>query len=212
MGLFDEPSKHPLPTQPELSDHRAAVIKGTLGSIPILGGALAEELGLVLASPLSHRRDDWFTDLARRLHQLEGRVDGFHFEDLRKNEAFVSATIQATQAALRTHQREKLEALRTAVVNVALGKEANPNRQQQFLTLIDRFTAEHLSVLRFLDDPASYFAQRGGPIPNVPIGTNILASQLVLQAMPELAEEAKSPIEERTASAFQFTELLTVIW
>jgi hypothetical protein len=205
MTLFDEPSRKSLP-QPTFEDIAYSGRKVLAGMIPVVGGVASELLGL-LSSPLAQRRDDWLTDLERRLRDLEGTVEGFHFDGLAQNEEFVSATLQATQAALRTHQREKLDALRTAVINVALGKEPNPNRQQQFLALVDRFTAEHLTVLRFFDDPGSYFAKHGQSIPNVPIGTNILASQLVSQAMPELAA-TKSPIEERTASAFQFTELL----
>ena len=30
-------------------------------------------------------RDDWFSDLERRLRETEGRVEVFHFEDLSQN-------------------------------------------------------------------------------------------------------------------------------
>lgn len=74
-----------------------------------------------------------------------------------------ASAVQATQTALRTHLEEKLKALKNAVVNVALGKEPDPDRQQQFRTLVDRFSDTHLVVLKFLNDPASHFQRRGEP-------------------------------------------------
>lgn len=153
MPLFDEPSRRPLPITPELADHRAAVIRGGLSAIPVLGSVLAEELGLVLAPPLTRRRDEWLEDLARRLHDLETRVEGFTFDDLVENEQFVSATLQATQAALRTHQKEKLEALRNAVLNVAAGRSFSDELQSIFLSLLDRLQATHLRILKIFRYP-----------------------------------------------------------
>jgi len=152
MAIFDEPSREPLP-QPTVEDVAHAGGKGLLSVIPIVGGVASELLGL-LSSPVVQRRDDWFADLERRLRELEGRVDGFRFDDLAQNEQFVSATLQATQVALRTHQPEKREALRNAVLNISLGKAPVDDRQSVFLNLIDRFTPLHLRVLRFLKNDA----------------------------------------------------------
>ena len=106
MPIFDEPSRQPLP-QPTFEDVAHAGRKGLLSLIPFVGGVGSELLGL-LSSPVAERRDDWFADLERRLRDLKGRVQGFRFDDLGQNQQFVSATLQATQAALRTHQAEKL--------------------------------------------------------------------------------------------------------
>jgi hypothetical protein len=148
MALLDEPSRKPLP-QPTFEDVTYAGRKGLASIIPFVGGAASELLGL-LSSPLAQRRDDWFEDLARRLLDLEGNVEGFHFEDLSQNEQFVSATLQAMQAALRTHQEEKLKALRNAVLHVASGDAPNEHHQTVFLSLIDRFTPVHIDLLRGL--------------------------------------------------------------
>jgi len=153
MGFFDEPSKQMLPSAPTLEDHRFAIIKGTLSSIPVLGGVFAEELGLVLVTPLTRRRDAWFEDIARRLRELEDRVADFSFEDLGNNEQFISAMIQATQSAIKTHAKEKLEALRNAVLNIALGHAPAEDLQAIFLNLVDSFTPVHLQLLRFFQHP-----------------------------------------------------------
>jgi hypothetical protein len=119
--------------------------------------------------------------------------------------------MQATQAVLKTHQREKIEALRNAVVNVALGKEPDADRQQQFVAMIDRFGLTHLSLLRFFRDPAGYFQARGRSVPMIqpqdrePV-IKLLAYQLVTDAMPYIREQVKSPDGDHTAAAFQFIE------
>lgn len=146
--LFDEASRRELPIQPNLDDVRVAAIKVGVAAIPVVGDAFAEALGLVLMPSLNRRRDDWFRDLARRLHDLETKVDGFRFEELATNEQFASATVQATQAVLRTHQEEKVEALQNAVLNVAAGSAPNEDLQSIFLNWVDRLTALHLRLLK----------------------------------------------------------------
>jgi hypothetical protein len=160
MSLFDEPSRQPLP-QPIFEDVKHSVGKGLASMIPLVGGAGSELIGL-LSSPVAQRRDDWFEDLARRLHDLEGRVAGFKFDDLANNEQFVSATLQATQAALLTRDQEKLEALRNAVLNVALSNNLDEDQQAIFLSLVDSLTPAHLRMLKFFDAPKEEMAR---PIP-----------------------------------------------
>lgn len=158
MPIFDEPSKQPLP-QPTLEDVGHAGRKGLVSLIPGVGSLASELLG-VLSSPVAQRRDDWLSDLARRLHDLEGRVDGFRFDDLGQNAQFVSAMSQATLAALRTHQAEKLAALQNAVVNIAIAKAPSEDLQLIFLNLVDIFTPLHLQILRcFQDDDHTTLAR-----------------------------------------------------
>jgi hypothetical protein len=146
MSIFDEPSRKPLP-QPTFEDIEHAGRKGLVSLFPVLGGIASELLG-VLSSPVAQRRDDWLSDLQRRLLALEGQVNGFRFDDLGKNPQFVSAVLQANNAALRTHQSEKLTALQNAVVNVAVAKAPSEDMQQIFLNLVDGFTPTHLQVLK----------------------------------------------------------------
>ncbi len=145
MAIFDEPSRKPIP-QPTFEDMEHAGRKGLASIIPFVGGTASELLGL-LASPVARRRDDWLSDLQRRLQDLEGRVEGFRFDDLENNEQFVSATLQAMQAAVKTHQQEKLEALRNAVLNVAAGTAPDEYLESVFLQLVDSFTVYHLRLL-----------------------------------------------------------------
>jgi hypothetical protein len=60
---------------------------------------------------------------------------------------------QAAQAAIRTHDQEKLDALRNAVLNTALGKEPDKDRQAIFLSLLDRLQPAHLRILKTFQHP-----------------------------------------------------------
>ena len=59
--------------------------------------------------------------------------------------------MQATQEAIRTHQEEKLEALRNAVLNTALGEGPDFDRKQIFLNKIAVLTPLHVRVLGTMD-------------------------------------------------------------
>lgn len=141
-------------------DYLHTTARAGLSLIPVVGGSAAELFSLVLAPPLERRRDAWLEGLYRRLKQLEEQIADFHFEDLQHNEAFVSSVLQATQAALRTHQQEKLEALQNAVLNVALGRTVDEERQLVFLGLVDIFTVTHLEILRLFASPSEYPSAR----------------------------------------------------
>ena len=114
----------------------------------------------MLAPPLSVRRDIWLQQLAEDLDALSRKVKGFNIENLvgLPLEEFVSATLKATQAALKTHRWEKLEALRNAVVNVAAGTAPDEDKQAIFLNLVDQFTPLHLQFLRFQQDAGKHLA------------------------------------------------------
>lgn len=108
--------------EPGVTNETRALVKSGLAAIPAIGGALSELIDLVISPSLARRRDDWLRELANALEALEARVEGFRLENLAGNEAFVSATIQATRIAVGTHQREKREMLRNTLLQVASGR------------------------------------------------------------------------------------------
>lgn len=71
-------------------------------------------------------------------------------EDLQKHEAFISASIRAAQISFNTHEQEKREYLRTALLNVLLGTTADETKQQIFFNAIDAFAAAHIKALQVL--------------------------------------------------------------
>jgi len=146
-NMADDTGKVPERTA---SDYAHTTAKAALSAIPVVGGPAAELFAL--APPIEKRRDAWLQGLYDDLKRLEVEVEGFKIDDLANNDAFVSAVLQATQIAMRTHQQEKLDALRNALLNVIRLKSLDEETQDFFFGLIDMFTVTHIEVLRLFED------------------------------------------------------------
>ena len=138
-----------------------AIAKAGISAIPIAGAPAAEILALVVAPPLERRRDEWIESIGDGLKELAQKVEGFKLEDLAKNEAFITTVTHASQAAVRNHQKEKLEALRNAVLNAALPNAPEEDLQLMFLNFVDSFTPWHLVILKFFNNPKEWGQQHG---------------------------------------------------
>jgi len=139
-----------VPTQSN-GDAVHAVVKAGLSAIPIVGGPAVELFQYVIQPPLEKRRVEWMAQIGEKLEELE--TNGLKLDELQENEEFVTAVMHATQIALRTHQTEKLNALRNAIVNVAKGSAPDEVLQNVFLNLVDTFTEMHLQILKVFQSP-----------------------------------------------------------
>ncbi len=142
--------QYPEPTDADIAQGAA---RATLAAMPLIGGPVTEALSIFLVSPVARRRDAWFKNLADGFDELEAKVDGFRTENLQNQERIISAVIQATRSALGAHQREKLDALRNAILNIALSKTPDEEREIFFLNLIELFSVTHLEILRLFANP-----------------------------------------------------------
>ena len=147
-----------------------AVVKAGISGIPVIGGPAAEIFSLIIVPPLTKRRDKWIENIAEGLKGLEEKVEGFKIEDLSNNDAFITTVTHATQAAIRNHQQEKLEALRNAVLNAALSSTLEEDLQLMFLEFVDSLTPWHLRVLKFLDNPKGWGQKHGITYPSWSMG------------------------------------------
>jgi hypothetical protein len=134
----------------------------------MIGGPSVELFAAIFASPMEKRRDRWIAELYGRLIVLEQSL-----EDLANNEVLISAFIQSSQVAMKTHQQEKLDALRNAVVNVALDIDIDESIQQWCISQIEFFTPTHIRLLVFLDNPEEFMRLR---YPNLS-ATNAFSSE-----------------------------------
>jgi hypothetical protein len=159
-----------------------------LSAIPIVGGPAVELFNAVVAAPIQRRRDDWLNDLAHRLTTLE-QEKRLKIEDLAKNDEFISAVMQATAVAVRNHHREKIDALRNAVLNSALGQCSSDVKSAMFLALVDQFTLWHLRVLKELSDLESQQGQNRTPKTSIEKITEVVVRRIGdLQGDQALAE------------------------
>jgi hypothetical protein len=109
-------------------------------------------------------------------------------EELRENDGFITTVFEASQIASRNHEKEKLDALRNAVVNSGLPTAPVDPLKQMFLTWVDRFTVWHLRILAVLDNPKDWFAKHGKYFQHT-MGTT---DKILIEALPELAKQKSS--------------------
>jgi len=166
-----------------MGDILYAAVKAGLGSIPVLGSAATELFGLVVTPPLDKRRQEWMNEVAEKLKSLEenNQVD---FSALSQNEQFIDTIIQATTIAIKTSEKEKIQALKNAVTNSALNEAPEKTKSQIFLNLVDTFTVWHLIILAFFDNPRTWFQRAGQTQPSLLMGSMFSILKL---AYPSLA-------------------------
>jgi hypothetical protein len=165
------------------ADIAHTIVKAAISGAPVVGGPAAELFALVIAPPLQKRQAEWMNEIAEGLKEVEQRTEGFTIESLKDHPQFISAVLNASQAAMRNHQAEKLEALRNAVLNVAIGSGLDEDTETIFLVLIDRYTPWHLRILRLLQNPLELGAAKGMRPENYYAGSR---SQLLEEYYPEL--------------------------
>jgi hypothetical protein len=160
------------------------VAEAALGSVPVVGNALAVTFVTALGWRLEERREKWFTELAEGVEELRQRVDGFDLETLTGNDLFVDAVVTATRTVEHTHQDEKVEALRNAVLNSVASGAPDADTQAINFNLIDRFTPSHLRMVTLWDDPPAWFASHGIPQPQ---GAFVTSRTVTVEAgLPEM--------------------------
>jgi hypothetical protein len=145
LSIIDNPDNH-LP-EPTGADKAYTAARIGLSSIPVLGGPLNNLLPVLLSPPIEVRRNKWLESIAHRIVVLEQTVPGFSMDSLKNSPSFVSAMLQASLAAIRTHNEAKIDALRNAVLNVATGTAPADHVQELFLSFVDSFTGLHLQIL-----------------------------------------------------------------
>ncbi len=134
-------------------DIEHSLVRGALSGIPIAGGVASEIFNLIIVPPLTKRRDEWIDSIVEGLNDLEVKVEGFKIEELSKNDSFITTIMHATQAVIRNHQTEKLEALRNAVLNTALATSPREdNIIMIYLNFIESFTPWHIKMLSLFEE------------------------------------------------------------
>lgn len=123
----------------------------------------SEFLAALLDAPISKRRDEWVRMLAARIVELEERLGTFSIEDLQRNEKFISAVLQASSIAARTHHREKLEALANGVIRTAAPDSGDDDTSHLFMHLVDRLTLSHMVLLSYFNDQFGWREERDAP-------------------------------------------------
>jgi len=124
--------------------------------VPIAGSFMAE-LGNLYLNPLEKRRKEWMDRVCEALEEIKLKL-GVLPEELQENEEFISFLYQATSIALRNHRREKLRALKQAVISAAGPGDMDEESAFQFLRYVDELGVLHLKVLSCINTNEEKFA------------------------------------------------------
>ena len=152
------------------ADKIHTMVRAGISAIPIAGGPAVEFFNLVFMPPIERRRNQWMKEIGETLEKLV-REKGISIDELEKNPQFVTSVLQATQIAIRNHDREKLDALRNAIANAALPTAPDEIRQQMFLSFVDGFTVLHLRLLILFQNPLEWARVHGVKFPDIYMGS-----------------------------------------
>lgn len=165
------------------ADAAHSMVKAAFGSVPVIGAGAAELMSSIITAPFEKRKMEWIESIAERVKQLEEKIEGITSETLAQNDSFVTAVLEAGHIAVRTHQEEKLEALRNAVINTALPSAPSDDLQSIFINYVADLTPWHLRVLAFFSDPTKWGETHRIKYPN---WTNGAPSTVLEHTFPEL--------------------------
>lgn len=151
MESTEPPGAYPESRKRDDAAHDIAVAGS--GAVPFVGGLIGELIDSVWKSSLERRQLDWHQDVNTCLEGLVGKVDGL--EERLKREGFLSLYLEASVAALRTHEEDTREQLRNAVANAALGVEPE-DWQFIFVSILSELRPAHVQLLTYLDEPTVF--------------------------------------------------------
>lgn len=185
----------PNPPEPAVADKLITALRAAVSLIPVAGGTITELWTGFFSSPLAKRREAWLRELAISVIALQKVIPDLSFEALQQNDNFINAVLSASSVAMRNHQKEKLEALRGAVVSSVLRRDLDEDLQAMFMRYVDELTRWHLRVLSAFHDPNAHFRKIGSDVQWLVEkngswwSTSKKVSSFVSGAFPELGAE-----------------------
>lgn len=136
--------------QPSVADDATTVVglfatgATTLTGFDLAGPLAVPALHAFLNTQVGYRRDRFLEALGSEIEGLKRKFA--EFSDLESNESFKTAFVHALPAAIRTHQEEKLRALRNAVINAA-SVDPDDDRAQLYIRYVDELAPGHIRLL-----------------------------------------------------------------
>lgn len=171
----------------KVKDITYSLTKAGLGSIPVVGAAASELLGLIVTPPLEKRRSEWMLEVGVRLKKLE-ETKGIHLESLKENDTFIDIVIQTTQLAIKTSEEEKIKIYQNVIFNSLENHTPELAEIQIFLHLVESFTVWHIKLLVLFDNPKEWLITNGITPPELMMGSMF---SVVDEAYPELKPKQK---------------------
>ncbi len=143
---MEENDKPVRSTPAEVTGEVAAI---ALNAVPTIGGVLSDIANTFIKKRQNRRLNEFLVDLAKRLRQLEARVNS---EFVRKEE-FENLAEDIFSKAAETRQDEKLDAFKSIFLNTVISDRPSYNEAAEIADLVHRWQASHVILLKILADP-----------------------------------------------------------
>lgn len=198
--MKNEKSQHIKYPEEEFKDTLHKWIKAVISTVPIIGSSVAEVFSILVNPKLDQRREQFLRDVAVHLIKLSEKIESLRPEKLKDNEIFISTLLQSTSIAIKNHQKEKLEALRNAVINSILDTSVDDSMKLVFISYLDTLTPYHMLILKFYssysaDSPSNsfnqYYKQYENSVHNTEIDQSIfihLSNDLISKGLLEKSQ------------------------
>lgn len=160
------------------------IVKKVVSATIPFAGVVEVFLDEVIKPPSQKRLENWITAIVKDIEELKKQFEKFQNENLQNNEDFISTFYQSLDIAKKTHNKEKHEALKYAVINSVLNETFDGSIKALFLSFIEKLTPWHLKLLKYLDDPDAWFRKNNMTPPELVISGSIW--QLMSKAFPNL--------------------------
>ena len=137
------------PPKPTTGDNALLLVKAVSSLFQISGAVELFERFVI--PPYQKRSQKWMEEVTEALRKIE-KEHGILLETLQNDERFITVMLQASTIAVRSHQREKINALKNVVMNSALSSNIGEDLELIFVRFIDELTPTHLYLLKFFVD------------------------------------------------------------
>lgn len=171
----------------DVKDTALATVKGTISSIPIVGGLFAEYIGLAQDKIADKRMAQWMGMVEEKLQKLHDK-----FDELTEDELFFSTIQIATVNAMRSYQEEKRMLFANAIYNTAR-LDLNDDKKLLFLSLLDRYTLAGIRLLQYYSQSHYHendFVRHGGMMTTYSISGTEHPMKSILKNNPEFQNDS----------------------
>jgi hypothetical protein len=186
--------------QDTLGDVSHTSAKVALSLVPFAG--LAEVFNMIVTPPLEKRKAQWMQLIAEAVTELESKHANIS-EMLSNNDEFISLLMQASQAAVKTHLKEKQLSLRKTLLRFAEAK-VEFDVASAYLAATERLQPMHIKLLPLLEkiESVSQFESKKLFYSHLQVSLDEDVEQAFLEAfLNELSQAGLVTNEHRTTAS-----------
>lgn len=137
----------------DFAEHILNIVKAALATAPFCGG-IASLMSDYIPGRRFARVEEFAGQIASDLNRLQDRVD----QDRIQTEEYAFLFERCFRSAADFPQPDKREAFRAILLNSVLPTDLTQDQREFFLNTVERLSAVHLRILRFMGGPRAYLS------------------------------------------------------